>query len=133
MQSFCVAVLHDDADKPSVVGDLSDLVNAEMLFEQFGIPSDCQYASVGCETVDQCAEEHCKEEDGYEDEDHHKYPEHRFFRDVDKQLQSDSKECQTSQEAEHIFLRLISKHQLVHQGLFCLTAKGKKIMTGSQP
>jgi hypothetical protein len=33
MQPYGMAVLHDDADKSSVVGDLSDLVNAEMFFE----------------------------------------------------------------------------------------------------
>lgn len=62
-----------------ILGDLCDLVNGEMFFKDFCVPSYCEYAVVSREAVDQGAEVQGKEEYCSQDKEHHHYPEDGSF------------------------------------------------------
>jgi len=120
------AVFHGYADESPVLRDLSDLVNGEMFFEDFCVPSDCQFSAVSGDPVDKGAEVQCIEEDRSQDKNHHQYPEDGGFGTLDEELYPDTEQCQSSQKPEDVFLGFVSKHQLVHQLQNCSVAKVRK-------
>ena len=115
LQPDCVAVLQGYADEPFVFGYGGDLVDAEVFFEEFGIPADCEYALVGSQSVDESSEVESKQEyccqDEYDDQD----PEDGAFRAVDEKLESNGEEQQSAQEAKKKLLCFISDDKLVHR------------------
>ena len=110
-----MAVFHFNADISLILGDLCDLVNGEMFFKDFCVPSYCEYAVVSREAVDQGAEVQGKEEYCSQDKEHHHYPEDGSFGAVHEQLQAHREEQQSSEEAENVFLCLVSNHKLIHR------------------
>jgi hypothetical protein len=116
-QPYCVAVLQGYADEPFVFGYGGDLVDAEVFFEEFGIPADCEDALVGCESVYECSEVECKQEYCGQDENDDQDPEYGAFRAVDEKLESHGEEQQSAQEAEQELLCLVSDDELVHRML----------------
>jgi hypothetical protein len=127
VQADGAAVFHDYAYKSLVLSNLCDLLNREMFFKDFCVPSDCQYSVISSEPVDNGAENQCKEDYGSQNKNHHKNPEDSSFRTVHEKLEAHSEEQQSSQEAEEIFLSLVANHQLIHQGLVYCIAKVIKI------
>ncbi len=82
-QPDCVAVLQGYAYAAFIFCNSGYLVYAEVFFEDFGIPSDCKDALVGCESVDEGSEVECKQENGGQDENDDHDPEDGVLRAVD--------------------------------------------------
>jgi hypothetical protein len=116
-QPDCVAVLQGYAYAAFIFCYSGDLVYAEVFFEEFGIPSDCEDTLVSCQSVDEGSEVECKQEYGGQDENDDQYPEYGAFRAVDEKLESHGEEQQSAQEAEQELLCLISDDELVHRML----------------
>lgn len=114
-QPDCVAVLQGYADEPFVFGYGGDLVYAEVFFEEFGIPADCEDALVGSQSVDECSEVECKQEYSGQNENDYQDPEDSALRAVDEKLESHGEEQQSAQEAKKKLLCFISDDKLVHR------------------
>jgi len=127
-QAYAPAVGFDDAYIAFILGYLGDLVYANMFFEELRVPPDCQYASVGCESVDEGSEVNCQEKDTSHDKGRYEDPEYGSPGAVGKKLYAHAEERQSPQEPEYVLLRLVSQHKLVHQVIIGCTAKGMKML-----